>query len=325
MKALFSASFKRVVLAFAIGFCALLLSQASPAAQGDVPAPDGYPRKDINVIIPFPAGGGTDITGRGFLKVAEKYIKARFLVTNVGGAGGWAGWQQSLAQPHDGYNLALLTVNMFTDSGTNKTYKDFTPIGTVSRYPTVIAVAASSDILTLDDLIKKAKDNPGDLRFGMDGINGTDHLSAQKFEKLAGLKFKYVPYRGGGETIAAALGGNVDALTCNSPEAGPRSDMRILAVMDDQRLGSLPDVPTMKELGYDVVLTRFRTMGIQADAPAPVIGYLESVFAKAAADPEWLKWADSVHAEPYYMNRADSIQYLEEMYAAVAASLGLAK
>ncbi len=300
-----------------IAAMALMLSAGgvSLGCAADIAAPKDYPKKDIYVIVPFPAGGGTDITARGFLKVAEKYIKAKFLVTNVSGSGGWAGWHQSLAAKHDGYNLSLLTINMFTSSGTANHWKHFTPLATLSRYPTTISVPASSDIRTLADLIKKAKEKPGGIRFGNDGLGALDHIYAQKFMEMAGIKVSFVPYRGGGETIAAAIGGNIDALTCNTPEVAGRDDIRILALMADERMPKMPGVPTMKELGYDIVVTRFRTMGIQADAPKAVIDYLESVFAKTARDPEWLKYAESVNAEPYYLNRADSITYFDHMAA----------
>jgi tripartite-type tricarboxylate transporter receptor subunit TctC len=298
-------------------------SPGSPSEQGgsDLPTPPaGYPSKNINVIVPFSAGGGTDITARGFLKAAEKYIGVQFLVTNVEGSGGWAGWHQSLAQPHDGYNLSLMTINMFNDSGTENRYEDFVPLATLSRYPTTISVNAESDIFTIEDLIAKCKDNPGGLRFGVDGLGAFDHINVQKLEEMAGIKFSFVPYNGGAETMAALLGGNVDAITVSTPEVTVRGeDMRAIALMSDERHPKLPDTPTLEEKGYDIQGTRFRTMGAQKDVPEEILNYLEEIFAITAEDPEWLEYADSINADPYYLDRADSQVYLDEMAIVVRA------
>ena len=288
------------------------------SAQAADKGPGGFPKKDFTCIVPFAAGGGTDIAARGFLKVAEKYIDAKFLVTNVTGAAGWNGWTQSLAAEHDGSNLVILTINLFMDSGTGKTYKDFTPLAALSVYPTVVGVAANSEFKTLDDIIKKAKANPGSLRWGVEGMRGVDHISCIKFAKEAGIDVRFVPFKGGAETIGAALGGNVDVFTANTPETAGRDDLRHIAIMQEERMPSLSDVPTMKELGYDVVVTRFRILGTQADVPADILAYLEAAFEKAAKDPEWINYANSVKAEPRYMNRAQSQAYLDEMYEVVA-------
>lgn len=296
----------------------LVFSGSAFSADVAKTGPGGFPKKDISVIVPFSAGGGTDVTARGFLKTAEKYIDAKFLVSNVGGAAGWNGWAQSLAASHDGYNLAVETVNIFMDSGTGKTYKDFTPLAAMSVYPTVIAVPASSSIKTLDDLIKKAKAEPGQLRWGVDGLRGVDHINSVKFSDMAGFKARFVPFKGGAESIAAALGGNIDVFASNTPETAGREDIRTLALMSEERLPHMASVPTLKELGFDIVVTRFRIIGTQADVPADVLAYLDGVFEKAGKDPEWITFAKSIKAEPFYMNRAQSIKYLDKMHDVVA-------
>ena len=307
--------FPKVVGALAL---TLFIAGSAAFAQAADKGPGGFPQKNITAVVPFAAGGGTDIAARGFLKTAEKYIDAKFLVTNVTGAAGWNGWTQTLATDHDGYNLVILTINLFMDSGTGKTYKDFTPLAALSVYPTVVAVAANSEFKTLDDIIKKAKANPGTLRWGVEGMRGVDHVSCVKFAKEAGIDVRFVPFKGGAETIGAALGGNVDVFTANTPETAGRDDLRHIAIMQEERMPSLSDVPTMKELGYDVVVTRFRILGTQADVPQEILAYLESAFEKAAKDPEWLNYANSVKAEPRYMNRAQSQAYLDQMYEVVA-------
>ncbi|MCC8191337.1 MAG: tripartite tricarboxylate transporter substrate binding protein [Planctomycetes bacterium] len=302
-----------------IATAALIAVVALPAAMSAAEkGPDGYPRRDITVNVPFAAGGGTDVAARGFCRVAEKYIDAKFLVTNVTGAAGWNGWSQTLGTDPDGYNLTVLTINLFMDSGTGKTFRDFTPLAAMSVYPTVIAVPMDSDIMSLEDLIERAKADPGNLRWGLDGLRGVDHINSQKFADAAGFSVRFVPFKGGAESIAAALGGNIDVFTANTPETAGRDDIRTLALMSEERLPHMPDVPTMKELGYDVVVTRFRILGTQADVPEEIVQYLESVFEKAGTDPEWIEFANSVKAEPRYMNRTECIAYLDDMYEEVA-------
>ena len=295
----------------------LLLGGVAPAHAADK-GPDGFPKKNITCIVPFAAGGGTDIAARGFLKVAEKYIDTKFLVTNITGAAGWNAWTQSLGAPRDGYNLVLLTINLFMPNDTGKTYKDFTPLAALSVYPTVIAVTANSEFKTLADIIKKAKANPGTLRWGVDGLNGVDHVKSMQLAKDAGIDIRFVPFKGGADTIAAALGGNIDVIVANTPETAGRDDLRHIAIMQEERVPTLSDVPTLKELGYNIVVTRFRIMGTQADVPAPILAYLENVFEKAGKDPEWINFANSVKADPRYMNRKQSQTYMDQMFEVMA-------
>jgi tripartite-type tricarboxylate transporter receptor subunit TctC len=294
-------------------------SSSQPVAADGLAPPSGYPSKNIDVIVPFAAGGGTDLTGRGFLTVAEKYINAKFLVTNVTGAGGWAGWQQSAANPADGYNLALITINLFMPSTAAITYKDFVPLATLSRYPTVFAVPKTSNIKTVADLIKEAKANPNKLRVAVAGlVNDLDYASAVKFAAMVDVKLNYVPYNGGAESLAAALGGNVEIVICNTPEVAGRDDMRILAVWAEERLPSLKEIPTMREEGYDIVVTRFRSLAVPKGTPESIIKYLVEVFRKTGVDPDWLKYADQIKAEPDYLDDVQTAAYLEEVAVKVA-------
>ena len=295
----------------------LLATVASAEASAAGSSKGNYPKKNISVIVPFAAGGGTDLTGRGFLNVAEKYTNRKFLVTNVTGSGGWAGWQQAAAEDADGYTLSLITINILTDNGGDLTYKDFIPLATLSRYPNVFAVPATSSITSTDELIAAAKE--GVIHVAVDGLDNVDHRNAQKFAKMAGIELQYIPFNGSGESIAAALGGNVEVVLCNTPEVAGRDDMRILNVWSDERLEALPDVPTLKEQGYDIVVTRFRTLAAPQGTPDEALDYLENVFAQTAVDQEWLDYANQMNAEPDYLNRADSEAYLDQMYETVNA------
>ncbi|MDR1316723.1 MAG: tripartite tricarboxylate transporter substrate binding protein [Spirochaetales bacterium] len=306
-------------LALFIGCSKSDSSPGQPDSAGGLTPPAGYPSKNVTVIVPFAAGGGTDLTGRGFLTTAEKYMKTKFLVTNVTGAGGWAGWQQSVADPADGYNMALITVNLFMPTTADITYKDFIPLATLSRYPTVFAVPQTSNINSVAGLIQEAKANPSKLRVAVAGlVNDIDYASAVKFAAQVDIKLNYVPYNGGAESIAAALGGNVDIVVCNTPEVAGRDDMRILAVWAEERLPSLKDIPTMREEGYDVVVTRFRSLAVPKGTPEPIIKYLVEVFRKTAVDPDWQKYADQIKAEPDYLDDVQTAAYMEEMAVKVA-------
>ncbi|MCC8026153.1 MAG: tripartite tricarboxylate transporter substrate binding protein [Clostridium sp.] len=301
---------------------AAIAAQAKEEAESvlapDVPVPPGdYPGKDITVIVASGAGGGTDITARAFLQVAEKYTPVKFLVSNISGGGGWTAWRECLAGDSDGYTLAVTLIGMFADSGSGDTWEDFTPLCNMTAYPRSFVTTPDSDIQTVEDLVAMMKENPGSVRLAIDGLGATDHLAAQKFEEMAGVKFAYVPFTGFAEDAAALLGGNVE-LTCGGvPDYATRTDLKPLAIWGPKRIEQWPDVPTMQELGYDLSVMSFRGLGVKNDVPQEIKDYLSQVFEKAANDPEWIKVAKETNLYPYYLNSADSAELMKSTYETV--------
>lgn len=297
-------------------------TEGADAATSALPVPpEGYPKKDITVIVASGAGGGTDITMRAFLQVAEKYTDVKFLVSNIKGGGGWTAWREALAAEPDGYTLAVTLIGMFADSGSEETWDAFTPLCNMTAYPRSFVTTPESEIQTVEQLVAMLKADPGSVRLAVDGLGGTDHLGAQKFEKLAEVQFTYVPFTGFAEDAAALLGGNVE-LTCGGvPDYATRPDLKPLAIWGPERIEQWPEVPTMQELGYDLSVMSFRGIGVDKDVPDEIKKYLEQVFELTANDPEWIKIATETNLYPYFLNAADSMEFMQSTYETVYADV----
>lgn len=280
-----------------------------------------YPTKPISVIVPWGAGGGTDVTARGLLKVAEKYVGTSFVVTNVTGGAGSVGWVASKNAKPDGYSLVVLTADLLTHSvkkNSGLSYSDFVPVINMSKYPACLAVAVDAPWKDLASFIEDARKNPGKIRVGNSGLGGTNHQAVLMLEDVTGTTFGHVPFKGGADSIAAVLGGNIEATLANTPEIAPRPDMRMLVqYASGKRNSSAPDVPTLKELGYAVELESFRMLGVLKDTPAEIVSFLEAKFKQAWDDPEFQELAEKGKLSPDYLDVTSSKSLLGNMHEAV--------
>ena len=281
-----------------------------------------YPSRPINVIIPWAAGGGTDVTARGFLKVAEKYVGATFVPTNITGGAGAVGWASGKNAEADGYNLVILTADYLTHSikhTSGISIDDFIPIINISKYPACLAVDANSPWKDFESFIADAKKNPGTIQIGNSGIGGSNHQAALMIEEATGAEFIHVPFSGGALSIAAVLGGNIEASLANTPEISPRSDMRMLVQhASGERNASALDTPTLKELGYDVDFESFRMIGVLKDTPPERVKFLDEKFKQAWKDPEFQEFAKAGDLSPEFLNAEESKKLLNNMYEQIS-------
>lgn len=293
-------------------------AQSDKVNSTDTSGLGNYPNKPINLIVTWGAGGGTDVTARAFVKEAEKHIGQTFLVNNVTGGGGSVGWQQVKASPADGYTLTVLTIDILNHSvkadQTKLSYEDFIPVANMSKYPSIIAVPADSKYETFKDLLEDAKANPGKVRIGNGGLGKDNHQIALSVEDATGAKFNHVPFDGGAPAIAAALGGNIEGLISNPPEAGGRPDMKILVQFGPERSPDLPNVPTALELGYNIVGESFRMIGVPKDTPKEIINFLEEKFKLASEEEAWKEFAEKSKASPFYLDVAESQKLLDDIF-----------
>ena len=273
---------------------ALAAAIAGAAAQQD------YPTRPIQLMVAFPAGGSSDIGARVVAAIAEKELGQPIVVVNKGGAGGQVGWTELARQRPDGYYIGLInlpatnTVILDPERKALFTEKDFTPIINQVLDPGLLWVRADSPFKTLKDLIDAATKAPSTIRAATTGILSDDHLAILMTEEAApGAVFRIVHLEGGASQFKEGMAGNIDVAFDNVGSIMPRvksGEVRALAVTDDTRSKFLPDVPTMKELGYPTVISS-STRGIAApkDTPAPIVAKLRDVLKKAMESPEHVK------------------------------------
>jgi tripartite-type tricarboxylate transporter receptor subunit TctC len=270
------------------------------AVTGAASAQQDFPNKPIQLMVAFPAGGSTDIAARIVASIAEKAIGQPIVIVNRGGAGGQIGWTEMVRQRPDGYYIGFInlpatnTVILDPERKAIFTEKDFTPIINQVLDPGVIWVKADAPYKTVQDLLDAAKKSPGALRAATTGILSDDHLAILMTEEAApGVKFRLVHLDGGAQQFKEIMAGNIDVAFDNVGSIVKRvqsGEVRALAVMDDVRSKFLPNVPTMKELGFPTVISS-STRGIAGPKgmPAPLVAKLRDVLKKAMEDPDHVK------------------------------------
>lgn len=295
-----------------------------------------YPARPITLIVPFAAGGGTDIGTRIIAKTAEKYLPKPFVVQNIDGGGSEVGVSQMVRSKPDGYtisgfNSASVTLTTMRKASYDAV-TDITPICLVVSDPRLFAVRADdARFKTAQDFLQYAKDNPEQLTIGTSGAGTSGHLSIIVMNQAAKIKAKPVHFGGAGESRAAFLGGHIDALAQTYGEVfGMLKDgkVKIIAVATDARMPELPEVPTFKEIGVDLVISSNRGFAAPAGTPKEVVATLEEAFRKASADPEYLAQMAKMGLPAKFLNSADFGKLIKDefaIYTEVAKELGIAK
>ncbi len=292
-----------------------------------------YPTKPVNYIIPFNAGGESDIAARLQQPVFERLTGQSMVIQYMAGAGGAQAWSQLNGMDGDGYtlmgtNLPHIILQPMAQEVGYKT-DDIANVYFFQYTPDAIVVPADSQFKTLEDLVSYAKENPGLVTFSGSGTNSANHVAQTKFDGLTGVTTTYVPFSGTSPSIAAVLGNQVQAGFSYTTAAINQGDaMRVLAVASEERVPSLPDVPTFKELGYDMVGGAFRGVGVPKSTPEDVRKQVSDALDKVNQDPEFIKKMEDggfvVINVPYaeveaFMNER------REQYKAVAEQMGIAQ
>lgn len=276
-------------------------------------AQESYPSRPITMIVPFPPGGVADITGRPTAHVMGRLLKQSVVVQNKPGAGGSVGAALAARAAPDGYTIlmALSSISVLPVAdrlqGRTPAYEldQFAPIALISADPTVLVVRADGPYKTLKDFVDAAKAKPGTINYGSSGVYGTLHVAMEIFAGAAGIKLFHIPYQGGGPAVAALLGGQIDALA-SGPSAAigqiKAGKMRALAVWGDKRLASLPDVPSMKELGYDATFYIWSGLFAPAATPKPAMDVLRDAVKRTVDDPEFKQAMAKVETPIAYLD-----------------------
>jgi tripartite-type tricarboxylate transporter receptor subunit TctC len=254
-----------------------------------------YPDHPLKLVVPFPAGGPTDIVARPFAQQLSEALKQPVVVDNRGGAGGSIGADIVAKSPPDGYTLLMGTVGTNAINGAlyrNLAYdpvKDFTPIALVASSPVVLVVNAQSDIKSFDDFLAKAKANPGKIAFGSAGNGTPGHLTGEMFSASAHVKLQHIPYKGSAPAITDLLGNQISVMFDPLQSVIPHvrsGKLRALALSGTARSEALPDVPTFSEAGVKGVESRaWWAVFAPANLPPEVAAKLRDEAARITRSP----------------------------------------
>jgi len=255
------------------------------------PAALAYPDKPVQYIIPFAAGGESDIAARLQAQFFSAKYKQEMIVINKPGAGGALAWSQMNSMPGDGHtivgvNLPHIVLQPLEPETQYKT-EDITPVYFFHYTPDAVIVAADSPFKTFADLVKAAKEKPGGVTIAGSGTNSANHVAQVRLDREVGAKTTYVPFKGTGDMIASILGGHVSAAMSYSTLAiQQKGKMRMLAVATEKRLPQFPDVPTFKELGFDWVDGAYRGIGVPKSTPPAIRKQVSDMMEAINKDPE---------------------------------------
>jgi tripartite-type tricarboxylate transporter receptor subunit TctC len=265
-----------------------------------------FPTKPVELVLPYGPGGSHDLTARAVASVAQPYLGQPLLVVLKPGGGGAVGSQAVIRAKADGYTL------LFGGSGPNTTFalvqkapigpEQFTPVARINYSATILAVRTDAPFKTFKEMVEYAKKNPGKLNFANSGPWGAADLPMRMIGKAAGFEYNNIPHDGGGPSLLAVLGGHADATFAFTAQLMPQiaaGKMRALAITDVKRHPDLPNVPTVKEEGYDVVFTMWRAVLAPKATPPAIVDKLEGAFKKLSEDKSFValirSLGDQVH------------------------------
>jgi tripartite-type tricarboxylate transporter receptor subunit TctC len=298
---------------FALG-ALLLLGQSHAGAQD-------YPARPVVLVVPWPAGGTTDVGMRALASATEKYLNQKIVIENRPGAAGVLGPQQVASAAPDGYTLVQIPITVFRYPFMRKTTldpeKDFTYIIGVSGYTFGVVVRGDAPWKTFQDFLAYAKANPGKVNYGTPGAGTTLHITMEQIAKQQGIKWTHVPFKGTPETTGALLGGHIDAVADASGWAPlvKSGQLRLLVIWNAARSKNFPDTPTLRETGVNLVSNSPFGIAGPKGMDAKIVQTVHDAFKNGAEDPSYLASMDRLDQEPAYMSSEAYRRYAVETLA----------
>lgn len=296
----------------AAGAAVLALSPLAKAA--------GFPARPVTIVVPYPAGGATDVLLRSLAGSVGATLGQPLVIENRPGAAGMLAPAQLLRAQPDGYTLAILAEAAFRIPQLQKApfdpLKDFTYIAHLAGYRFTVAVRADAPWKTWQDVVADAKKRPGQITYGSTGINGTMHFTMEELMQKAGVSFNHIPYKGEAEITTALLGGQVDLGIASGPFTPHVSSGKLRTLMQwtNTRSRRYPDVPTLRDLGYDMVsMSPFGLVGPKGMSPS-VVQALQEAFRTAIESAEGREALERVDLESAYLGSRDYAAYAREQF-----------
>ena len=303
-------------------FTAALSATLLLAAPGLAYAQAAYPTKPITMIVPFPPGGLADIVARPVAEAMSRDLGQPVVIENKGGAGGGIGMAQAAKAPADGYTilLALSSYSVIPEADNvlgrapMYTFSALRPIARITADPTVLAVRADAPWKAVKDFVEDAKKRPGEINYGSSGNYGTMHVPMEILSQNAGIKMTHVPFTGAAPAVVALLGGQIDAVS-----SGPATvlqhvkagKVRVLAHWGNGKLEALPDVPSLKDAGYNAEYAQWSGLFIPAATPEPIAQRLRAAARMAASDPKVKEVIGTAGSPILYQDTPDFEKYVQ--------------
>lgn len=294
---------------------------AAAAALGLSPAYAApWPERPITFVCPWPVGGTADATMRALCLAASKVLGQAIAVDNRAGAAGMLGLKAMASAKPDGYTIGQIPISVtrFSQLGSVAIdpFKDLTYLARTSAQTFGIAVRAESSWQHLRDLVSEAKSRPGAITYGTSGVGGATHVGMEEFALVAGIELNHVPYKGGAPALQDLMGGQIDALADSSSWAPhvQSGRLRLLATWGASRTQAFPQVPTLRDAGYDVVVDAPNGVGAPKGLPPAVEARLREAFRIATASPEFAAACARIDAPVVYLDGPDYEKYVASVY-----------
>ena len=311
----------------------LLLAACGGQQAADSPEEAAaYPSEEIRLIVPYAAGGPTDLTARAYGEFLERDLGQPVVVENLPGGSGALATQELVQSDPDGYTLALITAGttvltpLVNDVG--YTAADITPVGVLSEVPSLLAVGKGSPYPDMAAFVADARARPGAITVGVPGASTPQGIELQRLRDEHGVEVTVVPFNGNAEMTTALLGGNVDAVLINASQDVTQnidaSEFRPLAVSTKQPLDWLPGIPTLVDAGFPGLTLSGSTFGLAGPAglPEPVVTRLEDALRRGHADPEVVATVGERYLGPEFRGAAEMRAVLDETQAVYEPILG---
>ena len=284
-----------------------------------------YPERPIIFQVPFGAGGGTDVAARTYAPYLEKCLGdgAELVVVNKPGASGQLGFAELANSEPDGYMISTLNAPNFeigAITGTAYKLDQFELLGNIVGTNVTLVVSKDSPIKTLDDLIQAAKDSSTPMNIGTSSLGAEDHLTGLRFAKMAGVKFATLPLESAGNVRNAVIGGHIQVGSLSNNETAPFMDqLRVLATATAERLPEMPDVPTFREQGFDLIAGSNHVLGTKAGVPEEIRAKLAGCVEQVAKDPAFLEDAKKRSVSLNPMNAEQVKAFIAKEYSELEA------
>jgi len=305
-------------LVMLLTIAALTAGCGGSGGKTDTKAGDDYPNKPVNYVVAFDAGGQSDIEARRQQPLLEEYLGQPVTISYKPGGGGAVAWAELVNQKADGYymagyNIPHIILQPLERKDAGYKTEQINSVAIFQKTIVGLAVPKDSPYNTLEDFIKAAKEKPGTITISGSGTNTGPHLFALLLEKEAGIKLQYVPFTGAAPATQALLGGHTLAMAGNSDDLVKYPDkIKVLGMASAERFEALPDVPTMKEQGYDIQVSVDRGVAVPPGTDPAIVAKLEEAFLKIANDEDIKAQMLKDGFEPVAMGAEESKKYIEE-------------